>query len=164
MRNINVSVAKTKHGECSFYNGKTKEYRAWRGIKTRCLNIKNHKYKDYGARGITVCDRWLNSFENFLADMGRAPSQRHSIERNEVNGNYEPSNCRWATPKEQSNNTRRNFLVEYNGEIKTLAQWCEQLGLRYFRIYDRIKSGWPIAKAFTQPLRHKKGSIFVRPT
>lgn len=87
----------------------TKEYNAWRNMKQRCYNSKNKKYEHYGARGIIVCDRWLNSFENFLNDIGKAPDSSYSIERIEVNGNYEKDNCKWGTAKEQRMNQRRQF-------------------------------------------------------
>lgn len=85
----------------------TTEYRSWGQMKARCLNKKHHAYARYGGRGITVCNRWINSFSCFLEDMGNKPTVLHSIDRINVNGNYEPSNCRWATYFEQGNNTRK---------------------------------------------------------
>ena len=95
--------AKTKHGLI-----RLSEYKAWQNMKARCLNPNDISFKNYGERGIKVCDRWKNSFSNFLSDMGRKTSDQHSLDRINVNGNYEPSNCRWATDIEQNNNTRRN--------------------------------------------------------
>ena len=94
----------------------TKEYNAWRGLKNRCLNKNNPKYKDYGGRGITVCDRWLNSFDNFFEDMGICLKDL-SLDRIDVNGNYCKENCRWATPVEQRNNQRRTLIIN-NKPIK----------------------------------------------
>ena len=91
-----------KHG-CSGYN-ETKEYVAWVSMKTRCYNPKANRYEYYGGKGIKVCERWLNSFENFLSDMGPAPTAEHSIDRIDGNGDYEPSNCRWADVYEQRAN------------------------------------------------------------
>jgi hypothetical protein len=90
---------RTTHGDCR--QRPTPEYRAWRGMKTRCMNPKKQHYERYGGRGITVCERWISNYEFFLADMGRKPSPKHSLDRINNNGNYEPSNCRWATKKEQ---------------------------------------------------------------
>ena len=96
------------HGESVSYNGgkATKEYRAWQGLKQRCLNPKHKAYSYYGLRGITVCKRWRNSYENFLADVGRAPGPEFSIDRINNDGNYTPRNVRWATAKQQVNNRR----------------------------------------------------------
>ena len=85
----------------------TPEYRSWAGIKQRCFNKNDRSYKDYGGRGITMCDRWAKSFECFYADMGRKPEPRMSIDRINNDGNYEPGNCRWATPKQQYHNRRK---------------------------------------------------------
>jgi hypothetical protein len=91
-----------KHGE----SNKKLEYFIWKNLKKRCNNPNNKKYKDYGGRGIKVCNEWINSYEQFIKDMGYKPSKEYSIDRINVNGNYEPSNCRWATPEQQANNKR----------------------------------------------------------
>jgi len=101
----------------------TAEHNVWKGIKKRCLNEKEESFKYYGKRGISICDRWLNSFENFYADMGKKPSALHQIDRINNNGNYEPSNCRWVTPSENSRNRRSSKRWVINGvEYQTSAE------------------------------------------
>lgn len=139
------------HGEASVHS-KTKEYKTWVEIKTRCYNSKSKAYQYYGGRGISMCDRWRNSYENFLNDMGRAPSKSHSIDRIEVDKDYEPSNCKWATRIEQMNNTSRTMRVKYNGQIKPFSDWCRELGLNSDRVYQRIhKLKWSADEAFNTP-------------
>lgn len=117
----------------------TATHQIWVQMKRRCYNPKDKGYKHYGARGITVCERWRKSFENFLADMGERPSNQHSIDRYPDNdGNYEPTNCRWATPKQQANNTRRNRKISHNGITKNLNEWAAELGMSRATLESRI--------------------------
>jgi hypothetical protein len=142
----------TKHG---MYQ--TKEYRAWHSMKDRCLCPTNKFYDYYGGRGIKICDSWLNSFENFFKDMGYAPTQQHSIDRIDNNGNYEPNNCRWATKREQVINRRNSFMITYKGETKAIAEWSDIYGICINVIRKRIKLfGWDVEKAFTTPVREKR--------
>jgi hypothetical protein len=117
-------------------------------MKDRCYNKNNKYYKDYGGRGIKVCDRWLDKergFENFLEDMGVRPIGK-SINKINNNGNYEPNNCNWATRKEQSNNTRQNRVFSYNGVTQTIAQWARHLGVPHNTLSYRLDN-WSIERA-----------------
>jgi hypothetical protein len=107
-------------------------------------------YPDYGARGIQICERWDNSFEAFYADMGPRPGPEYSIDRRDVNGHYEPGNCRWATDTEQANNKRNNHYIEHNGERKTITQWAQEVGLHPSTIRQRLKLGWSTERAMTR--------------
>jgi len=118
----------------------TLTYQSWESMKKRCLNKNNRFYKNYGGRGIKVCDRWLNSFENFLEDMGKKPI-RKTIDRINNNGNYEPSNCRWITKKDQCNNKSNNLSINFKGKTQSLTQWCEKYKLKYNSTYYHIKKG-----------------------
>jgi len=129
---------------------KSTEYKTWSRIKRRCLNKNDPDYIDYGGRGITICDRWMQSYKNFLDDMGRKPSKSHSIERVDVNAGYSPDNCKWATDLEQARNKRTSINIEFKGETKPLKEWCTILGLKYTIVYQRIKvRNWPINLALT---------------
>ncbi len=116
----------------------TPEYNSWTGIKARCYNPNHHKYKNYGARGITVCDEWKNDFMAFYNDMGPRPSSKHTIDREDNNKGYYKENCRWATDEEQNNNRRNNLLHEFDGQWKTLAEWCRVLEMNYHTVYQRV--------------------------
>ena len=129
-------------------------YNCWRNIHARCYNKKNPGYKNYGRRGITVCDRWF-SFDNFLADMGGQP-EGLSIERADNDKGYCPKNCYWATQEEQDANKRSNTYIVYMGERKTVAQWARELGLTADYIYKRLKRNMPIELALKPPKRYKK--------
>lgn len=131
-----TSEAKRTHGRTGTY-----EYRTWLAMKKRCLDANDSGYYKYGARGITVCERWLLSFEAFFEDMGEKPSKIHSIDRINNGGNYEPGNCRWATPKEQARNRRSTRMYTYNGETLCLTDWCVRLGLNKKTVMTRIHQG-----------------------
>lgn len=151
--------SRTKHGKSY-----TKIYKIWVGLLGRCHNPNDTGYYAYGAKGITVCDRW-REFENFYADMGELPSNNHSIDRIDNKGNYDPSNCRWATPLEQANNRDNNRLIEYQGEIKTIGTWERYLGFSEGMLYRRlIKLNWNIEKAFTTPKRHSANITYNNQT
>ncbi len=142
----------TTHGESGL--GVTREYTTWMRILARCYNSSVPRYEDYGGRGITVCDRWRDSYENFLADMGRKPSPRHSIDRRDNEKGYSPDNCRWATPKEQANNRRSSRTITHNGETLTLQQWADKLGLKRSILKQRLYNGWSEEKTITTPPMH----------
>ena len=124
------------------------EYNIWKSMRKRCNSRKAVNYQRYGGVGITICERWANSFENFLADMGRRPSPKHSLDRfPDRKGNYEPTNCRWATIKQQNNNTNRNFYVTVDGRTMSLMEATELRNVNYSKVYSRLKKGWTIERA-----------------
>lgn len=145
-----ASVNKGTHGHTR--NGRwSSEYHSWSCMRDRCSNPNAPNYAGYGGRGITVCDRWQKSFEDFLADMGPKPTAAHTIDRKDVNGNYEPGNCQWSTPKEQGNNRRNSVFVELNGRSLTVAQWAVETGLSDSCIRRRVEAGMSAAEALTTP-------------
>jgi hypothetical protein len=124
-------------------------YRVWQAMKKRCYYPKAVNYDDYGGRGITVCDRWKDSFENFYADMGDPPSEDHSIERSDTNGHYEPGNCTWATRIAQQNNRRNTIVITYNGKTQGLSEWARELGIARTTLEMRRSRGWSDVEALT---------------
>jgi hypothetical protein len=130
---------------------RTPEYAAWIGIRNRCYNPNIDSYPNYGGRGISVCERWINSFENFYSDMGPRPSEGHSIDRMDANGNYEPSNCRWATLTEQNRNLRRNHRITVGGVTLCVAAWAERTGISAGTIHRRMRYGWCPTKCVLLP-------------
>ncbi len=133
----------------------TPEYNIWNGMKQRCSNENDPNYRRYGGRGISVCERWLGEqgFVNFLADMGPRPSDEHSVDREDNDGNYEPSNCYWATDTEQANNKSSNRKMTYNGETLNQAEWCRRTGIHQATMNNRLKSGWTDEEAIGTPTR-----------
>ena len=131
-------------------HGKSRDriYSIWVGMLIRCSEkSKGKTRKNYFLRGIKVCDKWKN-FKSFYEDMGE-PSLNYSIERINNNGNYEPGNCKWATSKEQGNNTSANKKIEFNGQIKNISQWAELLNIKPNTLTYRLKRGWSIERALS---------------
>jgi hypothetical protein len=131
-----ISESKKTHESCN-----TREYHIWNSLIQRCVNKNATSYPRYGGRGITVCDRWLDSFVNFLEDMGKSPDG-YQIDRIDNNRGYSPDNCRWVTPKENSRNTRKTVFVEWNGKSQSRNAWAEDLGIRIDTIKSRTRRGW----------------------
>lgn len=123
---------------------------AWRAMKRRCSNKNCNSYPNYGGRGIKVCERW-NSFVNFLEDMGEVPTGLTLDRYPDNNGNYEPSNCRWATRNQQVRNTRLSQLISYKGQTKSVWDWAEEVGIKAKTIKKRLASGWSVEKSFETP-------------
>ena len=136
----NIAKGNPKHGKCG-----TLTYNSWSGMVSRCTDPNNHSFKNYGARGITVCDRWRD-FRNFLDDMGEAQPGM-TIERIDNNHGYSKENCRWATRWEQSRNTRRNRMFEIDGVSLCLQDWADKYGIRRRTLETRLDQGMTIKEA-----------------
>src|SRR3990172_8859973 len=127
---------------------KTSTYEVWASMKQRCLNPGALRFKDYGGRGIRICERWMR-FENFLTDMGKRPAGR-SLDRKNNDGGYSRENCRWATRTEQMNNTRRTRLISFRGKSFSLTQWAKKMGIKYTTLWMRINGyGWSPQRALS---------------
>lgn len=145
---------RTKHGHSR--NGrKSSEYISWSRMKQRCYNETHAMWPEYGSRGISVCERWRDSFEAFLEDMGPRPDGC-SIDRIDNDGDYEPRNCRWSNSHDQSRNKRSNIMIEVNGVTKCITDWSASCGAAVSTIKYRLKRGWSAERAVTEPGREKQ--------
>lgn len=135
--------------------GSFPEYGSWCKMRERCSNPSHEKYQNYGGRGISVCPAW-DDFMTFLRDMGPKPTREHSIERKDVNGNYEPGNCIWATNDIQSRNKTNTIWVEHGGVRMKLIDLADDLGLDNGRIAIRLRIGWDLERAITTPVEPRK--------
>ena len=145
-----LSVNKT-HGMT-----KTRIYRVWSSMKARCTNKNQISYKIYGGSGITVCDRWMNSFEDFFEDMHEGYRDDLTLDRIDYTKGYSPDNCRWATPEQQANNRSSNVFITRDGETKTIAEWCRFYGINISTVTNRRCLGWDEDRIFDPP--RKKGN------
>lgn len=134
------------------------EHKVWRGMKDRCSNPKFSGYKNYGGRGIKVCERWLNSFENFYADMGPKPSPNLTIHRVDNDGDYCKENCIWTTRKVQGRYKTNTLWIKHNGVRKALSAWAEDLGFSYSVLHARLQRGWSAEKTLITPLKRTGGA------
>ena len=125
-------------------------YSRWQAIKRRCLKEYDSRYSDYGGRGIEICERWVNSYENFLADMGLPPTKNHQIDRIDNDGNYEPNNCRWVTRKTNARNKRNSKIITAFGKSMTQAEWANQTGIKRETISMRLRRGWSAELALSK--------------
>lgn len=140
---VQRNIATALHGMTD-----SRTFVSWDSMKQRCLNTNHKSYGDYGGRGITVCERWLESFNNFLADMGERPEGK-SLDRIDNDKGYEPTNCRWATHVEQGNNRRSSRLLTHAGKTQTAIQWAREYGLGPKTLLYRLKAGWSLKESLT---------------
>src|ERR1700685_582097 len=149
-RDIRTRETHTKHGKCE-----TKAYWCWSKIIMRCHNPKDKRFKDYGAKGITVCDEWRSSFESFYRDMGDPPSKNHSIDRISSTGNYEITNCKWATPLEQSSHISTNRIFTIGNETTHISEWCRRKNINLSTVRARLKKGMNIEEALNELVQER---------
>lgn len=148
-----TSAALTKHGLTN-----SKIYGVWCGIKRRCYNKNEKSYKDYGGRGINVCDRWLNSFQNFYDDMNEGYKEGLEIDRKDNSGNYCKSNCRWVTREKNSKNKRTTVMIEYNGVKLPMSEFCAKFKIPYGNFQMRLHRGMTVKEAVETPYRKSRTS------
>jgi len=134
----------------------TVTYARWRSMRARCMLPNSKSFPKYGAKGITVCDRWKDSFENFLSDMGECPSPSMTVERLNNSLGYSPDNCKWATRTEQNRNTSSNRMLTFRGETHCVSEWAEILNIKYRTIMTRLNKGMSAEEALGTPIRQSK--------
>jgi hypothetical protein len=147
-----VSMLGNVPGNASHMDSRSLTFRSWESMHQRCMNSECKDFQNYGGRGISICERWLHSYENFLDDMGERPAGKTLDRYPNNNGNYEPGNCRWATNREQSNNRRSSRVMTANGRTQTVAQWARELGASRQAIRYRIEAGWSPEQIVSQPI------------
>lgn len=152
MTNALISHARTRHGES---HGPT--WRSWKSMIDRCTLTCHKSWKDYGGRGITVCDSWLSRYENFRADMGERPLGTQ-LDRVDNACGYTPANCRWSTPRQNANNRRSNKSLKHNGETLTVSQWARRTGISPDTLFKRVESGWATSDVICRPLRGQRNN------
>lgn len=155
-RRCSVAISKTSHGAAP-YGKSSPEYNTWVHMIQRCHNPKNKDYKNYGGRGIEVCEMWRESFEAFLLMVGKRPTLKHTIERIDTNRGYEPGNVRWATRHEQNQNMRSNVKLTIEGETKTVSEWSRdpRCTVSMFTVYKRLDRGWDARRAVFTPSKSR---------
>lgn len=143
-----------KHGNAKNHQ-QTVEYVCWMSMKDRIRNPNNKRFKNYGGRGISICTQWYD-FAVFLKDMGPKPTPRHSIERSDTDGSYEPSNCYWGTRSEQARNKTNSATIEYDGRIMCIADWADEFKIPFPTLWARLKVlRWDTKRALISPVRKK---------
>jgi len=141
----------------------TREYYAWRSMKRRCLSPKDQAWRNYGGRGISVCEKWLKSYDAFFEDMGSCPDG-HSLDRIDVEKGYSPENCRWADIHIQSNNRRNNVVIKFEGRSQTMSQWAKELGLQTDTLFRRLQRMPPEKALTSENLVEKNKSPLIHGT
>lgn len=149
-------MAKRSHGLSN-----TREYKIWKGIRKRCLNPKAPHFNRYGGRGITICERW-SKFENFIQDMGMAPSSSHSIDRMNNDGNYCPENCRWATAEQQIRNSTKAKKVTHKGITKCITEWAIEFGIDPGLMMERLRRGFSFEEAIDPKTKERRDGIYIQ--
>lgn len=155
---IGCGCAMTTHGHTRG-GGRSPTYMTWYGMRTRCTLITAADYPHYGGRGIGICDRWRDSFENFMADMGERPSKGHTLDRIDTTKGYSPENCRWATATQQMRNRIDTRFITFRGETRCIAEWAEIVGIDRYTLHKRLyQNGWTVERALTQPIKIQRSA------